>query len=187
MWARGLRFSSYVSAALLGLVALLRAAPAAAQATSWLYVGGGTGMQDFATPEGDQLKRPALQLDSGLGSPATHPVVLGALLRGQLYFGSGMDLAVLARGVTRGFARGGFGLGLDVGAYQRWWGSQSTGVTGNLVLGAPWGLTLLGGASVGSGEQKLYFASLGIDFARLTVHRHSGLDWFPNPMRVPAE
>ena len=39
----------------------------------------------------------------------------------------------------------------------------------------------------GSGDQKLYFASLGIDFARLTVHRHTGLDWFPNPMRVPEE
>jgi hypothetical protein len=186
MWARRLLPHSCRIAALCAVLSLW-AAPAAAQATSWLYVGGGSGMLDFATREGDQLKRPALQLDTGLGSPATHPVVLGALFRGQLFLGSGVDLAVVARGVSRGFARGGFGLGLDVGAYQRWWGSQSTGVTGNLVLGAPWGLTLLGGASIGSGEQKLYFASLGIDLARLTVHRHTGLDWFPNPMRVPGE
>ena len=114
-------------------------------------------------------------------------VLAGAIAAVVAVFVVEVDVTVLARGVTRGFARGGFGLGLDVGAYQRWWGSQSTGVTGNLVLGAPWGLTLLGGASIGTGEQKLYFASLGIDFARLTVHRHSGLDWFPNPMRVPAE
>jgi hypothetical protein len=166
---------------------LLWAAPASAQATSWLYVGGGSGVLDFPTREGDGLERPALQVDSGLGTSATSPVVVGALFRGQAYFGSGLDLALVARGVSRGFARGGFGLGLDVGAYQRWWGSQSTGVTGNLVLGGPWGLTLLGGASIGSGEQKLYFASLGIDLARLTVHRHTGLDWFANPMRVPAE
>ena len=181
MWARGLvRFSCLIAACLWSV-------PAAAQASSWLYVGGGSGMLDFSTREGDQLKQPVLQVDSGLGSSATHPVVVGALFRGQAYFGSGIDLAVLARAVSRGFARGDFGLGLDVGAYQRWWGSGSTGVTGNLVLGGPWGLTLLGGASVGSGDQKLYFASLGIDLARLTVHRHTGLDWFANPMRVPAE
>lgn len=198
MWARRLvslpclavssRTALSIVAGVLPLLAtMLWAAPAAAQASSWLYVGGGSSVLDFTTREGDQLKRPVLQLDSGLGSPATHPVVLGALFRGQAYFGSGVDLAVVARGVSRGFARGGFGLGLDVGAYQRWWGSQSTGVTGNLVLGAPWGLTLLGGASIGSGDQRLYFASLGIDLARLTVHRHTGLDWFANPMRAPAE
>lgn len=192
MWARGLVSSSRLVAALLWSAALSAAVllwvvPASAQATSWLYVGGGSSVLDFATREGDQLKRPVFQLDSGLGSPATHPIVVGALVRGQVYFGSGVDLAAVVRGVSRGFARGGFGLGLDVGAYQRWWGSQSTGVTGNLVLGAPWGLTLLGGASIGSGEQKLYFASFGIDLARLTVHRHTGLDWFANPMRVPAE
>lgn len=163
------------------------AAPAAAQATSWLYVGGGSGVLDFTTREGDGLRRTALQLDSGLGTSATHPVVVGAMFRGQAYVGSGVDLAVVARGVSRGFAKGDFGFGIDVGAYQRWWGSQSTGVTGNLVLGAPWGLTLLGGASIGSGGQKLYFASLGIDLARLTVHRHTGLNWFANPMRVPGE
>lgn len=198
MWARRLvslpclavssRTALSIVAGVLPLLAtMLWAAPAAAQASSWLYVGGGSSVLDFTTREGDQLKRPVLQLDSGLGSPATHPVVLGALFRGQVYFGSGVDLALVARGVSRGFARGGFGLGLDVGAYQRWWGSQSTGVTGNLVLGGPWGLTLLGGASVGTGDQKLYFASLGIDLARLTVHRHTGLDWFANPMRAPAE
>ncbi|MEO8183330.1 MAG: hypothetical protein ABI895_31235 [Deltaproteobacteria bacterium] len=156
---------------------------AAAQATSWLYVGGGTGVVD----QGERQTRPALQLDTGLGSPATHPLVLGALFRAQAYFGSGVDLALVARGVSRGFARGELGVGLDVGVYQRWWGADSTGVIGNLVLGGPWGLTLLGGATLGSGDQRLYFASVGIDLARLTVHRHSGLGWFANPMRVPED
>jgi len=154
-----------------------------AQATSWLYVGGGAGVIDQQQTQ----TQPALQFDTGLGTAATHPVVLGALFRAQAYFGSGVDLAVVARAVSRGFARGDFGLGLDVGVYQRWWGVDSTGVIGNLVLGGPWGLTLLGGATLGSGDQRIYFASFGLDLARLTVHRHSGLDWFANPMRAPED
>jgi len=156
---------------------------AAAQASSWLYVGGGAGVID----QGQRQTRAALQLDAGLGSAATHPIVLGALFRGQAYFGSGVDLALVARAVSRGFARGDWGLGLDLGIYQRWWGVDSTGAIGNLVLGGPWGLTLLGGATLDKDDQRLYFASLGIDLARLTVHRHSGLNWFANPMRSPED
>ena len=176
--------SSLAARAALAALAALWPSAAAAQATSWLYVGGGAGVID---QQQQQQTQPALQLDTGLGTSATHPVVLGALFRAQAYFGSGIDLAMVARGVSRGFARGEFGLGLDVGVYQRWWGVDSTGVIGNLVLGGPWGLTLLGGATVGSGDQRLYFASLGLDLARLTVHRHSGLDWFANPMRAPED
>lgn len=165
------------------VAAALWPSAAAAQATSWLYVGGGAGVIDHQ----EQQTQPALQLDTGLGTTATHPLVVGALFRAQAYFGSGVDLALVARGVSRGFALGDFGLGLDVGVYQRWWGVDSTGVIGNLVLGGPWGLTLLGGATLGSGDQRLYFASIGIDLARLTVHRHSGLDWFANPMRAPED
>lgn len=176
---------SHASAAALGtLLATLAHAPTArAQATSWLYVGGGAAVLE----RGDTESHGALQLDTGIGTSARHPIVLGGLFRVQEYFGAGADLGVAARLVTRGFALGDFGIGLDAGAYQRWWGSGSTGFTGNLVLGAPWGLTLLGGASVGSGDERIYFTSLGIDLARLTVHRHVGLDWFANPMRSPGE
>jgi hypothetical protein len=163
------------------LVGLAWSPAAAAQATSWLYVGGGAGVVD----QGEKETRSALSLDTGMGTSAEHPIVAGGLFRVQGYFGAGADLGLAARLVTRGFARGGFGGGIDAGVYQRWWGAGSTGFTGNLVLGAPWGITLLGGASIGSGDQRIYFASLGIDLARLTVHRHSGLDWFANPMRVP--
>jgi hypothetical protein len=163
------------------LVALAWSPAAAAQATSWLYVGGGAGVVDQPEKE----TRTALSLDTGLGTSAEHPIVAGGLFRVQGYLGAGADLGIAARLVTRGFARGGFGGGIDAGVYQRWWGAGSTGFTGNLVLGAPWGITLLGGASIGSGDQRIYFASLGIDLARLTVHRHYGLDWFANPMRVP--
>ena len=156
---------------------------AGAQASSWLYVGGGAARIEAA----DDESRSVLQLDTGLGTSASHPLVVGGLFRLQSYFGAGADLAFLSRLVTRGFSKGDFGGGIDVGVYQRWWGSDSTGGIGNLVLGAPWGLTLIAGATIGSGDQRSYFASVGIDLARLTVHRHSGLGWFANPMRSPRE
>jgi hypothetical protein len=148
-----------------------------------LYVGGGAARIEGVADESHSV----LQVDTGLGTSATHPLVLGGLFRMQGYFGAGIDLGLLSRLVTRGFAKGDFGGGIDVGLYQRWWGADSTGGIGNIVLGAPWGFTLLAGATVGSGDQRLYFASVGIDLARLTVHRHSGLSWFANPMRSPRE
>lgn len=175
--ARGAHLALVVAAA------ALWSGRAAAQASSWLYAGGGAGRIERTDEESLSL----LHVDTGLGTSAKHPVVAGGLFRLQGYFGGGVDLAALARVVSRGFAKGDFGVGVDAGVYQRWWGPNSTGFTGNLVLGAPWGLTLIGGATYGSGEQRAYFASLGIDFARLTVHRHSGLNWFSNPMRAPGD
>jgi hypothetical protein len=148
-----------------------------------LYVGGGAGVIEREERE----SHGALQLDAGLGTSAKAPLVVGGLFRVQGYFGAGADLAILSRLVTRGFARGGFGGGIDAGVYQRWWGTDSRGFAGNIVLGAPWGLTLIGGATTGTGDQRSYFASLGLDLARLTVHRHTGLNWFSNPMRSPSE
>ncbi len=172
----------WAPALLLWVFATLVWSPAAnAQASSWLYVGGGGAVLD---QEGTEA-RGALQFDTGIGTSARYPIVAGGLFRAQAYLGEGVDLGLGARLVSRGYALGDFGFGFDAGVYQRWWGVNSTGFTGNLVLGAPWGLTFLGGASVGSGDQRIYFVSLGIDLARLTVHRHSGLDWFPNPMRSP--
>lgn len=168
---------------ILMLAALAWTRPAGAQASSWLYVGGGAGVLD----QERQIERSMLQVDTGLGLAPSSFLVLGGIFRGQMLFGSGLDLALLSRLVTREFARGGFGAGIDLGGYHRPWGEGSTGLSGNLVLGAPWGLTLIAGGSVGSGDQRSFFASLGIDFARLTVHRHSGLDWFPNPMRSPPD
>ena len=155
-----------------------RSEPARAQATSWLYVGVDTG---------ESKVRAALQVDTGLGTSARHALVLGGMFRGQGYFGSGLDLGGAARLVTRGFARGDFGAGIDAGAFWRFWGDQGVGFAGNLTLGAPWGLTLLGGASLGPDDQRIYYVSLGIDLARLTVHRHTGLEWFENPMRSPGD
>lgn len=179
--ARAMSRRAALAAVLSGVLAVPRGA--SAQASSWLYVGGGAGRIERADTESLSL----VQLDTGLGTSSRLPVVLGGLFRLQGYVGGGADLGVVARLCTSGFVQGGFGAGLDAGVYQRWWGPDSTGFTGNLVLGAPWGITLVGGATVGTNDQRAYFASLGIDFARLTVHRHTGLDWFANPMRSPVE
>jgi hypothetical protein len=50
------------------------------------------------------------------------------------------------------------------------------------VLGAPWGLTLRGEAGYGPSEDaRMFGIVLGVDFARLTVFRTVGEDWYPNP------
>lgn len=165
------------------LIWTMWAAPAAAQVTSWLYVGGGGGVLEA----GEREEYPLVQLDTGLGSTADVPIVVGAIARVQGYVGGGADLGALARVVSRGYAKGDFGLGVDLGVNQRLWGEKTTQLAGNLVLGAPWGVTCIAGAALGAEERRGFFVSLGVDFARLTVHRHTGLDWFPNPMRSPGD
>jgi hypothetical protein len=173
---------SLVLVLLLGAT-LLWPSESKAQATSWLYAGGGTG----AVERGQTEVLPLVQVDSGLGTSARYPVVVGGLFRFQGYVGGGLDLGVVSRVVSRGFAQGGYGAGIDIGVSQRWWGARSTALIGSLVLGAPWGLTVNVGASSGSGDQRTAFATVGIDFARLTVHRASGLNWMQNPMRSPTQ
>ncbi|HMJ11805.1 MAG TPA: hypothetical protein VK524_10355, partial [Polyangiaceae bacterium] len=57
----------------------------------------------------------------------------------------------------------------------------STGGAGSLVLGAPWGVTLSLGAMVGTHDSRTFTASLGIDFARLTIYRQAGQNLWINP------
>jgi hypothetical protein len=52
---------------------------------------------------------------------------------------------------------------------------------GSLVLGAPWGITLSLGGGFGNDESRTYTASLGVDLARLTVYRRTGMNWWNNP------
>src|SRR5688572_4164723 len=93
-----------VLALFVSLAVLAYAPGASAQASSWLYVGGGAGVLD----RGETETHSALQLDTGLGTSAKYPVVVGGMFRVQGYFGAGADLGVAARVVTRGFALGDF-------------------------------------------------------------------------------
>lgn len=122
-----------------------------------------------------------MRLQIGLGTPPSNLVVFGGLLSLEPQFGHGSDLALLLRTATRGYVNGGFGLALDLGPYERFWGDESVGGAGMLWLGAPWGISLGMGGSFGSHDAREVSAILGLDFARLTVYRNTGTSWFPNP------
>jgi len=108
-------------------------------------------------------------------------LIFGGLFSWEPHFGYGSDLSLSLRTATRSYVNGGLGLALDLGPYQRFWGESSVGGAGTLWLGAPWGVSLGVGGSVGSHEARSFSAILGIDFARLTVYRNTGTSAFLNP------
>jgi hypothetical protein len=175
--------SRYKALTLLGL--LLWSSPAAADVSSWLYVGGGPGAVDRSGEENEQ--QPTLQLDTGLGTPPKHALAVGGLFRMHTHFGLGTDVALLARTATFGFNNGDWGAAVDLGGYRRWWGETTNGLLGSLALGGPWGVTLSLTAGLGSDEAKTFAGTLGIDFARLTVYRLSGDSWWKNPFPAVRE
>lgn len=162
---------------ILGAAVLLSSSPANADVSSWVYVGVGPGVLDFDTAA---RRRFVLELETGLGTPPA-ALVFGGILRAQSFLQEGTDLALLARGATRGYVQGGFGLALDAGPYQRFWGEGSTGATVALGFGIPWGVVFRASAGLGSNDQRFAALTLGLDFARLTVYRTSGTNWFMNP------
>jgi len=151
--------------------------PASAEPSTWFYAGAGAADLNFRPEETPML----IQLETGLGSPAKHGVVVGGLFQFHGYLANGIDLGGALRFTHKSFVLGGWGAGLDLGFYQRWWGGDSTGGSARLVLGAPLGITASIGGTLGSNDQHVISATLGIDFARLTVHRNSLLDWWNNP------
>ena len=167
-------------ASILGLCAALACtAPARADVSSWVYVGGGA--SSLKQRNLDLKVDPTLSIDTGLGTSPAHPFVVGGLFKLQALFGNGADLGLSLRVASQGFVTGRFGLALDAGPYRRFWGEGSTGGQAALSLGAPWGITLSLGGGVGSNDARQFGATLGVDFARLTVYRLSGENWFPNP------
>jgi hypothetical protein len=164
-------------AATLGLSLCARSARA--DVSSWVFVGGGA----------SQLHQQALssrtvgsmRVQFGLGTDPSHPLVLGGLFSFEPNFGYGSDLGLLVRGATRGYVNGGFGLALDAGPYERFWGQRSVGGESMLWFGAPWGMSLGLGGNLGSHDASGFSAIFGIDFARLTVYRNTGTSWLTNP------
>lgn len=158
---------------------VLAAGRARADVSSWAYVGSGVGVVQQRGLE--RRVDPLLNIEAGVGTPPSQRFILGGLLKFQTFFGDGTDLGLSLRGATQGFVTGRFGLAVDAGPYRRFWGVGSTGAQANLVLGAPWGITLSVGGGVGTHDARHFGATLGIDFARLTVYRLAGESWFPNP------
>jgi hypothetical protein len=165
-----------------GLVAVAFAAPARADVSSWLFVGSGPSRVRLSDQRA--IEPLSLQFDAGLGSPPSGAVAVGGLLRLQPYIGHGSDLALLLRTATRGFNNGTWGGALDLGGYERWWGPGSAGATASFVLGGPWGLTLSIDGTLGSNAGQSVSAVFGVDLARLTIYRGSGLNWWENPFPV---
>lgn len=166
-------------AALAALTALVATRPARADVASWVYVGGGG--TSFRQRDITSRFDPTLSIETGMGSSPAHAVSVGGMFKINALLGDGADLGLSLRVATQGFVTGRFGLALDAGPYARFWGPGSTGGQAALVLGAPWGITLSLGGGVGSHEARQFGATLGIDFARLTVYRLSGENWFQNP------
>ena len=158
---------------------LLTTRGARADVSSWVFVGGGASRLEQRGLAATVM--PAMRLQLGLGGPPSNSIIFGGLFSLEPNFGHGSDLALLFRSATRGYVNGTYGLALDLGPYERFWGEKSVGGAGTLWLGAPWGLALGINASVGSHEARGFSGILGIDFARLTVYRTSGTNWFPNP------
>jgi hypothetical protein len=181
-FAGRLRASSYravCGGVWIALALLLGAGEAKADVSSWFQAGGGI---TWLSEAGTSHENPGtLQIDLGVGSPPNKSMIVGGILRSLTFFGRGTDLAFAARGATGGFVRGDWGVALDAGMYQRWWGSNSTGFIGDVALGAPYGLQLTALTEQGSNSVHSYGVVFGIDFLRLTVYRASSQQYWPNP------
>jgi hypothetical protein len=172
-------------AACAGLLLLSTTRSAHADVSAWVFTGGGIGyLKQHAlsiNPGG------VMMLEAGMGTSQQDPLILGGSLQLSPFFGHGSDLALLARLATRGYINGGFGLALEVGPYERFWGEGSAGGVSNLFLGAPWGITLGASGSYGSNDARGVSLLLGLDFMRLTVFRSTGTSWLPNPFPANRE
>ncbi len=166
-----------------GLVALAAtwSAPARADVSSWVSAAAGPAV----AMERDEVELyPSLELVAGLGTPAKGPLIAGGGFRLGALFGFGTVRGAAWRGASRGYARGGGGVAVDLGGYHRF-AHVSDGGVGTLTLGAPWGLLLAGHGSLGADGTTTAGLLLGLDFARLTAHRTTGQRWWPNPLASP--
>jgi hypothetical protein len=174
--------------ALASLASVTLAPTARADVSSWLAIGGGATEQENRTTS-HRDSAGSFSYTIGVGSSPLSSIVVGGVLRGQIFFGLGSDLGLSARVATGGFARGDWGIALDAGVLWRPWRDGDYGewpVQGVLTLGAPWGLQLGVGADVasvsGGTQAQGFFAVLELDLLRFTVTRQGGTEtWWPNP------
>jgi hypothetical protein len=159
-------------------LACLTSRNAHADVSSWASAAAGP---TFIDDGRESFSVPSLTLGAGIGLPPSGLGTVGGMFHLQTHFGRGTDLGLLARFATRGFVLGDWGGAVDLGGYERFWGVGSAGGLGGLVLGAPFGLQLTAQAGIGSNDARHVSVMLGIDFARLTVYRTSGTNWYPNP------
>lgn len=152
--------------------------PALAEPTSWLSVGGGYALEKNAVTKSNDT---ALALDGavGVGTPATHPFVVGGVFRAVGYWGFGVNMNVSLRIAMQSYCVGDWGVAVNVGAGIRIWGGGQYGnypLHGALILGGPYGFQVAVGAdgwdlSLQQPKAIGGFAALEFDFLRLTTMR----------------
>jgi hypothetical protein len=152
--------------------------PARADVSSWMGVG--LGPASVSRNGSDELV-PSLRIETGMGSPPGGALIVGGLAGMQTHFGHGTDLSLSLRTATHQYVNGGWGAALDLGGYHRFV-NVSNGFVGSLTLGAPWGITLAGGGSLGTNDAHSVHALIGVVCARLTVFRRTGGRWWPNSL-----
>lgn len=170
--------SPSIAIPLIATFALSLAPRAFADASSWLYAGGGASLSRDA--EVAHEARGVIHLELGVGGSPESALIPGGLVKTLTYFGHGTDLVFSARLATRGFQQGGLGFAVDAGEYERLWGGTSRGFAGAIVLGAPFGIQLALLGQGGSNHVRELTATVGIDLLRLTVYRTAGQAWWPN-------
>ena len=173
---------------LIAVACILHPSEARADVSSWFSAGGGYGFKRSELT-GNYDRAAAMSFSLGVGTDPNASVVVGGLLRGTTYFTLGTDLGIAARAASGGFARGQWGVALDVGPMWRTWGGGNYGrfpLGGMLILGAPWGIQLgIGGEFWNIGGEPYArgaVALLEIDLLRLTVMRRGSTDrYWENP------
>lgn len=188
-----MRFSGHICFAIPVALAVALVAPSAhAEPSSWLSLGGGYGFQHDGYFGGTD-KGGVFTGAIGVGSSSRSPFVVGGVFRTTVFFDLGTDISLAARFATGSFARGDWGLALDLGVAGRFWRDQDYGhfpIQAIAIFGAPWGLQLGVGADVWdvSGDTPKArggFAVLEIDLLRLTAMRSGDtMKWWPNPSAV---
>lgn len=169
------------------LALILRPELAQADVASWMYVGAGVGRLTLPSGSNDTTtNRATLALDTGFGTSPLSPVVVGFAFKALGYLEEGVDVGFALRGTSSGYSRGMWGVALDVGVMQRFWGQSATLPTASLSLGLPWGVTLAATAGSDFDATHTLGFTLGFDWARLTAHRASGESQWRN-YRLPVE
>lgn len=182
----GVRFSvrvCLISTAVLPL--LLLAGSACAEPSSFLSAAGGWALQHDAIKQHDN-KAGAISFALGVGSSPANRLVVGGLFRLTTYPTLGTDLGLNIRAASGGFARGDYGLALDVGPGFRTWGNGDSGkwpVQARIVGGAPWGIELSVGGDfynlTGDGPYARGVNILaGVDLLRLTIMRQGSTEHY---------
>jgi len=168
-------------AAAASLAVSAAASPARADASAWVFLGGGAMGWKQSADNGINTAGTMI-IDAGVGTSPDARFIVGGLFRFQPIFpNGGIDLSVLTRFATHGFQAGDWGAALDVGGFARPWGQEAVGFSGSISVGMPLGVTLMLQTELGTAHTISFGAVAGIDLLRLTIYRQTLLNWWQNP------